>query len=376
MFYSHQDLNHKQEYIKTLQIIGSLSNLFSESQVPYLYYRIAEKLFCDIFGANDLSRGDIALDASKKEIGIGLKTFLKKNDKTLQKVAEFNKDRFLYDNKNEYEIVQIIAELRNKRIDFAQSISSVEQSYYHCILRDKGMFYIFEESMDFIQLDKIKNIKKKKNTIVFNDDLHEYSFNLSKSTLFKRFNTSSILDGFEVKILENPLYELKQCFQDKDILSTLKNTVEATMYLPLYSKGKKVSEKSGLNQWNAAGRVRDPNEIYIPIPKIVHQVVPNFFPPRDTHFNLHLPNNKILTSKVCQDNSKALMSNPNKALGKWLLRDVLHLKEGELLTYDMLRLIGIDSVRIDKIDNENYKINFVAIGSYEEFLESQNLVEY
>ena len=63
------------------------------------------------------------------------------------------------------------------------------------------------------------------------------------------------------------------------------------------------------------------------------------------------------------------MSNPNKALGKWLLRDVLGLKEGELLTYKRLQLIGIDSIRLDKIDDNNYKTNFVSLGSYDSYIE-------
>lgn len=33
---------------------------------------------------------------------------------------------------------------------------------------------------------------------------------------------------------------------------------------------------------------------------------------------------------------KSIMSNPNKALGKWLLRDVFELPEKTLVTYDML----------------------------------------
>ncbi len=76
----------------------------------------------------------------------------------------------------------------------------------------------------------------------------------------------------------------------------------------------------------------------------------------------------MLNVKVCQDNSKALMSNPNKALGKWLLRDVLNLKEGVLLTYEKLQTIGIDAVRIDKYDDGNYAIHFATLGSYEEFI--------
>ena len=51
------------------------------------------------------------------------------------------------------------------------------------------------------------------------------------------------------------------------------------------------------------------------------------------------------------------MSNPNKELGKWLLRDVLHLKEGEPLTMEKLNRFGFDSVIITKIDSENFKID-------------------
>jgi len=74
-----------------------------------------------------------------------------------------------------------------------------------------------------------------------------------------------------------------------------------------------------------------------------------------------------MSAKVCQDNSKALMSNPNSALGKWLLRDVLNLREKELLNYDKLQTIGLDTVVIYKIDNEHFDIDFTRVGSYEKF---------
>lgn len=369
MFYKNQEKKLQQEYLDSLTAIGNLSNLFSDSKVPYLYYRIAEKIFCNSFGANNLSRGDIALDASKDNVGIGLKTFLKNNDKTLQKIAEFNKDRYLYENKNIKDMIHTISILRNKRIQFAEKVSDITKSYYHCVTRAENKFYLYEELMDYIELDNIQDIKKKKNSIVFNDGLHEYSFNISKSTLLKRFNTNSYLEEFEVEIFENPLEEIQKCFATNAKLWQGQNAIIDTVYLPLYGKNKVVSEKSGLNQWNASGRVRDVNEIYIPIPAKVHKYSSDFFPLRDKSFNLHLPNGNMLDVKVCQDNSKALMSNPNKALGKWLLRDVLGLKEEELLTYSRLEILGIDSVRIDKIDEENFKINFVSVGSYEIYLD-------
>lgn len=55
------------------------------------------------------------------------------------------------------------------------------------------------------------------------------------------------------------------------------------------------------------------------------------------------------------------------ALGKWLLRDVLNLKEGNLLTYEKLQTIGLDAVVVYKIDSEHYDIDFTRTGSYEKF---------
>jgi ribosomal protein RSM22 (predicted rRNA methylase) len=75
-----------------------------------------------------------------------------------------------------------------------------------------------------------------------------------------------------------------------------------------------------------------------------------------------------MEAKVCQDGGKALMSKSNKELGKWILRDVLKLNEGELLTYARLQVLGIDSIRIDKIDDNNYEINFAKSGTYDEFI--------
>jgi hypothetical protein len=61
------------------------------------------------------------------------------------------------------------------------------------------------------------------------------------------------------------------------------------------------------------------------------------------------------------------MSNPNKVLGKWLLRDVFEMPERELLTYDMLERFGVDSVIFTKNHNGDYSIDFAEIGTYEEY---------
>lgn len=130
-------------------------------------------------------------------------------------------------------------------------------------------------------------------------------------------------------------------------------------------------EKNGLNQWNAGGRKRDFGEVYIPIPIEIHKQFPNFFPPRDEHFNLKIPTGEVFSAKVCQDNSKALMTNPNKALSDWLLRKVFQVAEGELLTIEKMEKLGFDSVLITKDDNQNFKIDKAKSNSYEYFITNQ-----
>ena len=144
------------------------------------------------------------------------------------------------------------------------------------------------------------------------------------------------------------------------LLST--EPIYQTIYLPLYGRNNIVYESSGLNQWNAKGRARNANEVYIPVPASIHKIHPSFFPDREQPFNLKLPNGKTIQSKICQDGGKALMSYSNRELGQWILRDVLKLKEGELVTYNMLQIL------IDKIGDENYEINFASSGSFENFI--------
>ncbi len=61
------------------------------------------------------------------------------------------------------------------------------------------------------------------------------------------------------------------------------------------------------------------------------------------------------------------MSNPNKDLGKWLLRQVFRLEEGQLLTYTLLKELDIDSVRITQHSRDTYSIDFCTLGTYDEF---------
>ncbi|MFI3299967.1 MAG: NgoFVII family restriction endonuclease [Candidatus Gastranaerophilales bacterium] len=367
MFFNSQSDDEKRKYELFLRIICSLSKLSSDNTAtPYLYYRMAENIFCKAFSAKNLSRSDISIDASKKEQGFGLKTFLHKNSSCLEKVAEFNKERPFYIdfmNKPE-ELIQKISNYRNKRILTTCGICSLkyENLIYHCITRNENGLFIHEEPMHLIDQNNIKILNTKNNTISFSDEFNEYSFNLSKSTLSKRFNVTPI-HAIDVKIFEDPFDLLEKYLSKEFTEDVIQNRIIDTIYLPLYSINRKtkipyVPEKSGLNQWNASGRTRNANEVYIRIPAEIKNTNPNFFPPRNCHFQLNLPNNDFITAKICQDNDKALMSNPNQALGKWILRDILNIEENKIVTYEKLIEIGIDTVQINKYQNNIYDINF------------------
>jgi hypothetical protein len=207
------------------------------------------------------------------------------------------------------------------------------------------------------------------------------------------FDDLKLVDTVEVDILNNPYKAIMRLFGsnkgDIEAYAGYLDDVEVNidnnkklhrkerLCLPLYSiknNEKYVAKKSGLNQWNASGRNRHANELYIPYQKKDRDRNESFFPPRNTSFKLHLPDGREISAKVCQtadkNNSnigKAIMSNPNKELGKWLLRDVFELEENTLVTYEMLEKFGIDSVVFTKNDNLDYSIDFAEIGTYEEF---------
>ena len=129
-----------------------------------------------------------------------------------------------------------------------------------------------------------------------------------------------------------------------------------------------IFKKDVLNKWNAGGRNRHCDEVYISVPIIIHQLFPKFFSDKDTTFHLIFPDGEKVRAKICQENGKALMTQSNRKLGKLILRDGLNLQIGELATYEKLQLLGIDSVRIDRISDSEFEINFSKNDSYEEFI--------
>jgi len=372
--FAELDKENNGNYIKLLSATAKLSRLYSESQIPYLYYRAAENIFCKSFNAENLSRGDSAFDANFNSIGVGLKTFICEKQFSTEKVAEFNKLSAQLKQFNGKELALKLAEFRNERIELANRLYKIENSLYHIVARKSNELILFETDYNTIDINNINSVKENQSGIQFNDGKNFYSYNFSKSTLYRKFEIPQNNFRLPIEIIDNPYKLLLDFFEEIKEITTAKDLLikgENYVILPLYSfkeKKKFVFEKSGLNQWNASGRKRDFGEVYIPIPIIIHQLYPNFFPSRDTEFNLKVPTGEILNAKVCQENSKALMTNPNKALSDWLLRKVLDLKEGELATIEKMEELGFDSVIIHKEDDGNFRIDKAKADSFEKFL--------
>lgn len=364
--YNESDI---ETYIQNLKLVGSLSNIFSDSPVPFLHYRAAEMAYCSSFKANNLARVDVSVDAKIQSKGIGIKTFVATSK--IQKIAEFNKQQELYKDLESLEKVKRISELRNARLQFTSKAYGLERLFYHCILRDESGFFLCEEDMKPIAIERIKLTKKSDGlkSLFFTDGIEEYKFDTTKSTLYKKFDFEECFKFVPINVLENPLEDLGRL----DYGKTLEEVISVqSAIIPLYSYNpsgeKRVYPKSGLNFWNARGRDRDYNEIYIPFNKNIRELYEFFFPPRNDKFEVELPNGKTISMKICQEDGKAIMSDPNKDLGEWLLRDVLGIKEGTILEYKTLLEIGIDAVEFQKLEPLKYRLNFKEVGDFEEYL--------
>ena len=371
--------NSNDKYFEMLGLMASLSKLFSENDVPYLDYRLTENLFCKYYNAINDARSCTAYDARFSQLGIGIKTFILNNNASTEKIAEFNKLRpHLADLRGE-ELARKLAEFRNERMRFADDTFNVNESQYHIVGRSSGLLRVFNVPYERINIDKIRNVKDKGASLSFEDDRNFYSFNRSKTVLMKRFEVPAIYRDVTVDILSDPLTLLEQLLANKpkEIYSPIIKGYDYVI-LPLYSTQQKgeVPQKSGLNQWNAGGRARNANEVYIPVPLKIHHLYPDFFPQRDEPFELQLPDGKKLSAKICQQGGKALMSNPNSDLGEWLLRKILKKEEGSLVTKLDLDTFGFDSIMVintHKVNDDGLKIFKLEFAenqtNFQEFIE-------
>lgn len=408
-------------YRDALIAVGGLSRLFSDSDLPFFHYRFVENLFVRATKGKNISRQDAVFDALVGEnngIAVGVKTFTikKKSSYSYEKVQEFTAlaGKGQLGKMNDKELVQVVAKERNRRI-LVESVSfnvTPDKSLYHCLIRREGEAVVHEEPYQVVAIDKIKPLSpggktiskfgKKTSNIHFHDGLNYYRYSRAKNVLLKRFEIKSGANWkpIPIKITEDVFSHIFESVLGATVTPSMKITglfdeplqisgVDFVV-LPLYSnKGgvKEVPAKSGLNQWNAAGRPRKFGEAYISVPSDIHKFCKGFFP-IGKNFKLYLPNTKeAANASLCQSGDKALMTNPNDELCKWIFKVIdpnftpLMFKKTPTrkpFTYDDLETAGYDSVRISKLKEPKlggYEIQFDVIGSYEDFLEEMGVVK-
>jgi len=392
------------EYLSKLALVAQLSPLFSDSDTPFIQSRFAERLFCLASKAQDLARKDISFDAKYSGgAGIGVKTFVASSSTTakVEKIAEFTsfatRGKFL-DLTGEA-LAREVSLLRNLRVqsDCSEVGVVLNDSYYHCIVRTPGSIYVLEQEYGQIEISSLRPTDKyglpasdysQSGHVYFDDGSHHYMYNVAKNVLYRRFNplTSFTSQSIELgrsrsiseilKSLETMHFESSKTDSNTPVVSS-----NDYLVLPLYTPATHaVAAASGINQWNARGRVRKFSEAYIPVPAQIHKIKPGFFPSRDTSFRLKLPNNQIVQASICQDGDKALMSNPNTDLCKWLFSTIdgtFENAERRMGTgnnpyaYSDLLAIGKDSVLVRKASSQewDYEMESASIGSFEKFLE-------
>lgn len=378
------------EYENLLVSMASMSRLFSESNKSFLHHKYVERLYCKIHNAKDVANLNMSFDAILGDMaGVGIKTFGVENlgHFSLEKVAEFGKDSSSFSRLTGNRLIHKVAEFRNARVqsDIATYGIDADRSIYHCVVRSEdGEMMIHEEPYTLIDSSSLKLLKTHSGNPHFTDGRNFYSFSRSKNTLYMRFDLSKNTNGI---VFKAPIIEQDIIFDNLLQISLQFTSQHKTadqlpsLILPLYStRTGEIATKSGINGWNAGGRMRNFGEAYIPIPAVVWRNQPQFFPGKDKHFELELPNGRVITASACQgpaDLPKALMSYPNKDLLDWLFLLIdgtvenaqSRMSESRPYTFDDLKRIGRDSVIITKMNaaGSRYKIDPASTGSYSRF---------
>lgn len=390
----------KKEYIEFLKIFGALSGLFKDNQQganarkPYLYYRNHEQLFARVFDVEDLTRKDSAFDAlanwKGNRVGIGLKTWIHTKDLTYQKVAEFNKlapieIEPIIKNGSPEQVIRKVSELRNDRIMLDKRLHGTDREVYHFITRDNDVMNIIETKYDLIDIDSLELIKSDGKTYAFRDKFHKYKFYKSKSVLLEEFDASQgeIIEKIPIEQYDDPFELIKMI----NIPKNTKEIINEEIYLPLYQdkkEGRVVSNCSGINirhskpKSKGSSTPRPEYEIEVRVNKWIHHVFPNFFGlnaldedqvknSKLNDFDLMLPDERVLRGRIKQQNGKSLQTNPQGALGEWILKDVLGLENREVVTWELLDRLGIDSLKITKLNDKKFKVTVAETGAYEKF---------
>lgn len=122
----------------------------------------------------------------------------------------------------------------------------------------------------------------------------------------------------------------------------------------LSSRDGKTHNQSGLNWGQRYGR--EPNQAYIPVPAEIARL--GFFPNRARHFTMITDDGQSFDCAIAQDGDKAIHSTENNSILGRYFRQRIGVPLGNFVTRDNLESYGRTNIRICKIDDETYFMDF------------------
>lgn len=415
--YSEIERNNYESYLK---MYGTLSAMFnqksSETGAPYLDSKFQETVYARCFSSENVDIGntphDIRSTFGNRKVGIGLKTWLNSKS-SYQKVMQIkaNRDDIEAIQDQPKELAIKLSQIKNYRMitDYKRLGLERNGNIYHYVTRDAGKMTLFETSYPLIDIKSLKPNELTSKSFKFSDKSKRYKYTFADSQIWMSFDPSDPytyeLDSFNVDIKSDPFSFLKTAFNSS---TQLNKSVEKKdyLYLPLYSyRLKEVPKKSGLNAWNGlpkskgSSTLRPEGEAYIPIPKSLWVKKPHWVDPEvdmskyklyqkqtgnsSYEINLHMPDGKVFPALFGQSDFKALETNPQSILGKWILnvlgidhpqRYIYDKPSNNTVTMELLQELGFDSVKLwheDKGNNREVWIDFASYGSFERFMNDQ-----
>lgn len=127
--------------------------------------------------------------------------------------------------------------------------------------------------------------------------------------------------------------------------------------LPLLLKNDTaIHEKAGLNWGQRDGR--EPNQAYIPVSTKIHQADPGFFPPLEQEFTMLTDDGQQLICVMAQANRKAIHIHENNSIMGRYFRGRIGVALGARVDAQDVVNYGRTSVRVYKIDDETYFMDF------------------
>ncbi|WP_426355467.1 restriction endonuclease PLD domain-containing protein [Exiguobacterium sp. R-39] len=142
-----------------------------------------------------------------------------------------------------------------------------------------------------------------------------------------------------------------------EVLSTPTNTYSDYVDLSLLNRNTgEVPERSGLNWGQREGR--DHNQAYLSVPLSIHNGNPDFFPPSVVPFVVITDDGESLICVMAQQNRKGIQTRESNSIMGAYFRRRLGMESGAFVTVADLRRYGRDSVRIYKIDEETFYLDF------------------